>query len=407
MTMLINYVYRKGMLFWLLVATSCLFPTTAGAGPQMTFGPNNEGMLQLDYKGQFQMIMRDAGSGPENEGTTSQFNFRRNRLAFMGQYGDSLSLYVQTDFTEDENIITLGESDTAGESEFEVLDAVIRFKVNDAFRVNIGKFKYNLSRENLEDCFGPLTLDRSLFIRPSYVSTRDKGVAVWGNVGGGFIQYRLDAMNGRLATSAEAPAPESNFRYSARAHISLLEPEKEYGYKGTYLGEKRVLTIGAAAQIEPDVAYEDTVLKAGRKDYTAWTADVFFEYPFPSIGTITLSAAYEEINLDNAYQSSNPDPDTLGLTGEKNGSYVKAAYLLPSIPLQLFGRYEEWSFAELNSVADQKLIWSAAGINYYFNKQNLKLTLEYSVSDFDKEGIFGGVVTKDFSTFITQLQLLF
>jgi len=154
------------------------------------------------------------------------------------------------------------------------------------------------------------------------------------------------------------------------------------------------------------VAYADTVAKTGEKDYNAWTADVFFEYPSP-LGTITISGAYEEVNLDDAYRGSNPDPDTLGLNGEKNGSYVKAAYLLPETPLQVFGRYEEWSFASLNDILDQKLTWSAVGINYYFNKQNLKLTLEYSHTDYDKEGTFGGLVSKDFDTVVTQLQLVF
>lgn len=246
-----------------------------------------------------------------------------------------------------------------------------------------------------------------MFIRAPFVTTRDKGVAVWGNISDGLFQYRVDAMNGRLATTADAPAPQSNFRYSVRAHLSLLEPEKEYGYKGTYLGQKKVLTIGGAAQYEADVAYADTATMTGPKDYKAWTADVFFEYPFPSFGTITLSGAYEKISLDNAYRGSAPDPGTIDITGEKNGYYGKAAYLLPATPLQLFARVEKWSFASLNDIVDQQLTWSGIGMNYYFNRQSLKLTLEYSKTDFDKEGTFGGVVSKDFSTFITQLQLVF
>ncbi|MDD2582278.1 MAG: porin, partial [Desulfuromonadaceae bacterium] len=43
-----------------------LLAGTAFAGPQMTFGPNDEGTLQLDYKGQFQMVVRDTGSGDNN-----------------------------------------------------------------------------------------------------------------------------------------------------------------------------------------------------------------------------------------------------------------------------------------------------------------------------------------------------
>lgn len=81
-----------------------LMAGTAFAGPRMTFGPNDEGALQLDYKGQFQMTFRDTGSGDNNEDTTANFNFRRNRLALMGKYGDMMSIYVQTEYTDDQNV---------------------------------------------------------------------------------------------------------------------------------------------------------------------------------------------------------------------------------------------------------------------------------------------------------------
>lgn len=405
--MQIGHALQREVLRWSAVALLSLLATTAIAGPQMNFGPNNEGMLQIDYKGQFQMIMRDTGSGPDNDGNTSQFNFRRNRLAFMGQYGESLSIYVQTDFTEDQNVSAVSVNDPAGGSNFQVLDAVVRYKINEAFRINAGKFKYNLSRENLEDCYGPLTLDRSLFIRAPMVTTRDQGIAAWGNILDGMFQYRVDAMNGRMPATGGAPEPESSFRYSARAHVSLLDPEKEYGYKGTYLGKKKVLTVGGAVQREANVAYADTVTPNMPVNYAASTIDLFFDYPLGGGSAITLSGAYEKIDLKGAYWGANPDPDTIGLNGEKNGAYAKIGYLLPGGSVQLFGRYEKWSFANLQSVIDQEVLWTAGGLNYYVNGQNLKFTIEYSKTDFDKEGVYNGETTKDFSTTIAQLQVIF
>jgi hypothetical protein len=384
-----------------------LLAGTAYAGPQMTFGPNDEGLLQLDYKGQFQMLMRDTGSGPANDERTNDFNFRRNRIALMGKYGDIMSIYVQTEFEEHQNVgpFTVSKNDSG--SNFQLLDAVVRFNFGNAFKVNVGKFKYNLSRENLEACEEPLTLDRSLFIRAPYVTTRDRGVAVWGNLFNDIFQYRADVMEGRGATTAAAPQPESNFRYSVRAHVTLLDPEKDYGYKGTYLGKKKVLTLGGAYQFEPKVAYANTVAKTDAKDYKAWAADLFFEYPVVNMGTITASAAYEKIDMDNAYQGTNPDPDVMGLNGEKNGYYAKAGYMLPKIPLQFFGRYEKWSFANLNGIYDQSVKWYGGGANYYFRNQNLKLTAEVSKTSFDKGTGTSVDGTKEFVTFITQLQVIF
>jgi hypothetical protein len=384
-----------------------MFVGTAYAGPRVAFGPNDEGLLQLDYKGQFQMIMRDNGSGPNKDSNTYEFNFRRNRLALMGKYGDIMSIYVQTEFTEDQEIAPLTVRDTANGYEFQMLDAVVRFNFDDAFKVSAGKFKYNLSRENLEACEMPLTLDRSLFIRAPFVTTRDKGIAIWGNLFNDIFQYRADVMEGRHASTAAAPQPESSFRYSVRGHITLLDPENDYGYKGTYLGKKQVLTIGGAYQFEPDVAYADTIAKTGAKDYKAWTADIFFEYPVEGFGTVSASAAYEDIDLGNAYKGFNPDPDTLGLNGEKNGYYMKAGYMLPNIPLQFFARYEKWAFANLNGIVDQEVEWYGGGFNYYIRGQNLKITVEASNTSFDKGTHTSADGTESFSTIVAQLQVIF
>jgi len=390
-----------------VVLGAALFAGTAYAGPRVAFGPNDEGVLQLDYKGQFQMTVRDNGSGPTKDSSTYEFNFRRNRLALMGKYGDLMSIYVQTEFTEDQEIAPLTVRDTASGYEFQMLDAVVRFNFDDAFKVNAGKFKYNLSRENLEACEMPLTLDRSLFIRAPYTTTRDKGIAIWGNLFDDMFQYRADIMEGRHASTAAAPQPESNFRYSVRAHVTLLDPENDYGYKGTYLGKKQVLTVGGAYQFEPKVAYADTVGKTGAKDYKAWTADIFFEYPLEKMGTVTASAAYEKIDLDNAYKGPNPDPDTLGLNGEKNGYYMKAGYMLPNLPLQFFARYEKWAFANLNGIVDQEVEWFGGGANYYIRGQNLKLTLEANHTSFGKGTKTSADSTQSFMTIVTQLQLIF
>lgn len=70
-------------------------------------------------------------------------------------------------------------------------------------------------------------------------------------------------------------------------------------------------------------AYSDITNKTGDKDYTAWTADVFFEYPLGATGTITPSGAHLNISFDDAYKGNNPDPNSVGIDGEKNGWYVQ------------------------------------------------------------------------------------
>ena len=57
------------------------------------------------------------------------------------------------------------------------------------------------------------------------------GLAVWGKLFNDIFQYRADVMEGRKAVSGDT-APCSNFRYSVRGHVSLLDPVNGYGYKG-------------------------------------------------------------------------------------------------------------------------------------------------------------------------------
>jgi hypothetical protein len=383
----------------------------AKAGPTFNFGENDKGTVTFEYKGQFQGVARDAGSGPNNDANTYDLNFHRNRLALMGTYGEMMSLYVQTEYVESPNIGVMSVAGTDQGANFQLLDAVMRFHVYDAFRVNVGKFKYNFSRENLEACENPLTLDRSLFLRAPYVGTRDVGVAVWGNVYKDMFQYRVDAMEGRRTLDGTA-TPKADVRYTARAHVSLLDPESDYGYKGTYLGTKKVFTIGAAIQHEPYITYGDVATQTDPKHYRGWTMDGFLEYPLKGYGTPTISAAYEKVDLGNAYLDFNPDPGVIGLTGQKNGWYLKAGYLIPQLPLQFFGRYDEWRFAELSNIYDQRLDWWGGGANYYIRGQNLKLTVEASRTKFDKVGTFSGpegtdLTTRNYSSFVGQVQVIF
>jgi len=376
------------------VTAFCLIAGSALAGPIWSFGPEDQGLLKLDYKGQFQLLHRDTGASPDGDGDATEFNFRRNRLALMGAWGDSLGLYVQTEYTEDRNILPLGVSD-GSDGDFQMLDAVLRFKLNDSVNLWMGKFKYSLTRENLEACEMPLTMDRSNLIRAPFVSTRDKGVALWGNLFDDKFQYRFNVMNGR---NDSASTPESNLRYTARVHISLLDPEKGHGYKGTYMGQKSVLTIGAAYQAEAAVASvggEDV-------DYSAWTVDAYAEYPIEDVGTFTLSGAYVDYDLDDAYQNSSVNDEVTGLNGQKNGGYVKAGYMFPSIPLQLFARAEGWTFAKLGGVYDQDVDVMGLGFNYYLRGQNLKVTVEYSALDYDQD-----TTVEDINTVAAQVQVIF
>ncbi|UOD35106.1 porin [Deferribacteraceae bacterium V6Fe1] len=389
----------------LLTALSILIFSVGLANAFPAFKIADGKYLKIFYDAQFGYNYRDMGSGADGSENTNEFNFRRNRLGFIGTYNEKVSFYFQTEYLEDQKVKGLETDLSDEEKNFYVLDAQIRVKYSNAFQLTLGKFKHNLTRENLEGCFEPLTMDRSLFVYTPFKTSRDKGIVVWGNLLDDKLQYRFDVMEGK--TSGTNPAPKSNFRMTGRLHLTLLDPENNYGYKGTYLGKKKVFTVGASYQYEPDVVYGDVTNAADKKDYTAYSVDAFFEYPF-SFGTVTASAAYLDLSFDDAYKGADPDTDTMGLNGQKNGYYAKVAYMLPMEvgpgQLQFFYRYDGFTFAELNGAYDNDIAWYGVGFNYYIDGQNIKVTGQYSAVDFDKEDATNPEY-QDYKTFQLFLQV--
>jgi len=395
-------IKRWILLLVLPVALCFIAQPGAWAFEPIVFGEEGA-FLKIDYQGQLYGVWRDNGSGGDKTSDTTDIFFRRNRLTFWGHGTDKYGFIVQLEYVGEQRINSLVVTDQPGK-DFNVLDAYFMADFSNYFRVYAGKQKIQFTRENLEDCFEPLSLDRSLFIYTPFKHSRDTGLVVWGNVPELQAQYRLEVSKGKDS----GDEPQSSLMYSGRVHVSLLDPEYAYGYKGTYLGTKKVLTLGGGVQFEPNAVFSDVVDRTGSKDYSAWTIDAFFEYPFKDAGAITLSGAYLKTDFDGAFRGSNPDPESLGIDGDKKGWYAKAGYLLPMKigwgQVQPFFRYENWNFAQLNDVFDQKVKWLGAGLNYLINGQSLRVTVEYAKTNFEKEQ---NSQSKDFSTVTAMLQYRF
>ncbi len=389
-----------GLSILILSLFLCAGVKTVQAGPIIKISDTS--WLMINYETQLYGQWRDTGSGRDRTDDTTDIYFRRNRLIFRGQATDTIGFAASIQQQGDKRIHGIQVTDIPGEN-FDILDAFMTADFSDEFRLVAGLTKDRLVREHSEGCFFPLSVDRSLFVyTPLPRLSRDYGVVLWGNLFDAKAQYRLAVMKG----NDEGNDPNSSLRYTGRVHINLLDPEVSLFYRGTYLGKKKVLTFGAGYQIEPDAVYGNLAAGTLEKDYQAWTVDGFFEYPTSS-GTFTVSAAYLELDFDNAFEGADPDPRSIGINGEKNGWYVKAGYMLPNKvgpgQVQVFGRYEDWNLAQLEGIFDQEITWYAGGVNYFINGQNLRITLEYSQNDFDKEND----TVEDFKTVTTMLQFLF
>lgn len=361
------------------------------AGPTLQYG--EQGFLQFNYS--LQLWGQSRGyTSTTDDGDTNDFFLRRNRITLMGQYNDYVGYYAQ---------IEAGNDSKSGNDDRSTYyrDAYLTLDYSDPIRFIAGRFKNTFSRENLEACLEPLTLDRSesLAYTP-YGGTRDTGVAMWGNMADGMFQYRVMVSDGR---EAEETVSDS-LRLTGRVHVSLLDPEYDYGYRGTYLGTQEVLTIGASFDQQSDIAYGSYSTREDAKDYSASTVDIFYEQPF-EIGTITASAAVFDYSVDGF--PTDPDPD-LNANVEREGWYAKAGYLLPEKVgmgrLQLFVRAEETEYGQELGLSDRT--WNSIGANYYINGQSLKVTLEHASIEFDEQHASNPAL-QDYDQTTVGLQMMF
>jgi len=371
--------------------------------PGVTIKGIGDASLTINYLMQFYGQWRDTGSGASGTKSTSDFYFRRNRLSLTGQATKTLGYALTYEHIGDRTILPL-EVSAQPATNLSVLDAFAVVDLSEGFKVTVGRTKVPFVREIQEKCFSQISVDRSLFVNTASKGTRDMGLLFWGNLLSKKVQYKFAIMDGHESTVGPV-TPSSSFRYTARAHLALLDPEDGYNYSGTYLGDKIVLTIGGGAQFEADAVFAGGATDS--KDYTAYTGDVFLEFPLGTTGTVTASGAYLLTDYDDAYLGSSPDPESTGIAGQKDGWYAKAAYLHRSNigpgQIQPFVRYEQWNFASLDGVTDQKIDWIAGGLNYLINGEAARVSLEYANTDFETET----ATVEDFMTITTMLQLAF
>ena len=360
----------------------------------------NGGFLDIDYQVQAREAQSSIDANGNNK-TTNNFYLRRDRLSFLGMANETYGYALQLEYVGGQKITDTFVTGEASKYTLQALDYYVTADYADAFKIRAGKTKHVLTREVSDGCFDPLSIDRSPFILGPFgngdKTTRDSGVVFWGNLFNDVFQYRAAVMYGN--NYGDEKPDNAGYRYTGRVHVSLLDPESALGYKGSYLGKKKVLTFGAGYEMEPNAVFSSidaAGVGSGAENYKAYTYDAFFEYP-TEVGTFTLSGAYLKQDFNGA--GTRGVPGAADIYGEKNGDYWKAAYMLGKF--QVYGRMEKWAFASLNGVVDQHIDWSAEGINFYIKGQDLRLTLEREQIAFNKPP------SKDFNTTLLQLQARF
>ena len=376
------------------LATAALAAILVTGQPATAIDPT----FDFEVKGQIYAENTDFGTGVDREGSRTDIHFQRLRLTITAMLDDTYGFKFQTCGncgTSKQG--ALGYAVTAQDTDWNdrdirIIDGYGIANYAEEFNLKIGLTKIPLTRANLDDCFAPLSQDRSFFVYSAYGTSpakfsRDLGVVAWGGFDDDKLRYFAGVFQGREgitrtthpftgAAVTSSPDPKSSFEYVGRLHYAFLDAEPGAGYQGSYLGESKVFTVGVGAAFEPDAVYRNVnpagvVQNMETADYSAFAADVLFEYP-TTAGTFTVTGQYLKTDFDDAYKTNFNAGDRLvnitGLNGQKNGGYVKAAWMPPvklfkTGLLQPYLLVEKWKFAHLLGINDQQIDQAGGGLN--------------------------------------------
>jgi hypothetical protein len=270
-------------------AQVALGPVTVGAG------------MQASYSN-----MEPTG-GP----TTNQFLLNSARIYINGPITDWISFMFNTEYD-------------GGTNKIGVLDAVAEIgnsKVPE-FNLWVGRFLPPSDRANL---YGPyyshefkVYTDGIQDGYPFIFNGRDNGVMYWGDFAKK-IKISVGAFDGKTATGNTA------ILWAVRGQVDFWDKEDGYYLNGTYYGDKNLLAIGGATQIQ--------------EGKTATTIDFLMEKKLPNAGVVSIESEYSNYNRLGGYNAS---------YAKSSGEYGLASYLFPKVvgigKFEILGKYAKADF---------------------------------------------------------------
>ncbi|MBW1962802.1 MAG: hypothetical protein JRH18_24210 [Deltaproteobacteria bacterium] len=325
------------------------------------------------------------GNGISDKGL-NDFMIRRAYFYIKGQATPYLSIFTHI------------AADRAGQDELDnpsvglgsgvaFRDLWITLKADETFKIQAGRMYVPFTRNyGTTSTKALLTTDldwtqggiRSNIFYPSKVG-RDDGVTLWGNIKDGLFQYRFMVAEG---VESDSINPDDNLRIAGRISISPFDPETGWFNQGTYLGKKRVLSVGAGADYQQDLMFGSR-----EDDYSAWTLDAFYDQPIGTSGAFTFEGAY--INIENG-----PNNITFTqLSSGDDGSIIslKAGYLFTDKlgPGQI-QPFAHWQYIDVDESGKDNTNVYGFGLNYFLKGHANKISLDFAFVDQDEE-----VLTQD------------
>jgi hypothetical protein len=138
---------------------------------------------------------------------------------------------------------------------------------------------------------------------------RDAGVQLRGLLVGSHIEYRLGLFQGLRNVRTTELESRNFFRFMGRVQINLLDPETGFFYAGSYLGTKKILSVGGSFDVQDEYKY--------------FSGDAFLDMP---LGPGVVTAQVDVSHWDGGNFIALPNQTALST---ELGYHIKAVHLAP------------------------------------------------------------------------------
>jgi len=273
---------------------------------------------------------------------------------------DSARFYINGPVTEKIKFMFNTEYDGAT-NKIGVLDAVARVELSPKFNIWAGRLLPPSDRANLagpyyNNHWGVYT-DGIQNGHPFVFQGRDNGVVYWGDFAKK-IKISAGAFDGQSASG------NPDVIGAARVQVDFWDTESGYYLNSTYYGEKNLLSIGGASQ-----------LQSGN---TASTVDFLMEKKLSNLGVITIEGEYANYNKLGGY-----DPNYK----HSQGAYGLASYIFPKAigmgKIQLLGKFAKADFTHgITPSYNQKT--TEVNVNYLLKEFNARVMTFYKNTNFNR-----------------------
>jgi hypothetical protein len=198
------------------------------------------------------------GSFAEHD-VAQNFMLRRTMLLLGGTILHDLEYFIDTDFVD--LFKAAGDQSVKNGPGISLKDVFITYAgFGDVLKIDGGLMLPPQSHSALQgapflyglDFFLNTYRHQNVFGTAANSFGRDVGIQLRGLVFNSHLEYRAGVFQGkRQAPEGTHPGSRNPFRAAGRVQLNLLDAETGYFYRGTYLGEKRIASVGASFDVQP------------------------------------------------------------------------------------------------------------------------------------------------------------